>query len=561
MATREEALGDMSKDSSPSSSSLQPPPTKSAKMGVLAKIEDRPTPPCVYNWRVYLSAVVAAFSSCMIGYTTSFIGTTVALDSFQEYYGLDKLGDSKSSFISANIVSLFQAGAFFGSIFAYTTSYFLGRRASIWIFITIFLVGAGITLSPSHTLGPLYAGRVISGFGVGGCTMVVPIYLSEIAPPAIRGRLVGLYELGWQTGGLVGFWIIFGVSESSPLTGRDQFLVPFAIQLVPAGMVLIGSVMLRETPRWLFSKGRREQAIKNLCWIRNLEPTDQYIIEEVEMMEAANDEIPKGFFQPIKLALTDRKILWRLFLGHMLFVLQNFSGINAINYYSPTIFRTMGINSNYTVDLMTGIFGVLKTVMTVLWLTVLVDKWGRRQLLVYGSIAGASCMYIIGALITAKVGQGNQDTSHLSSQGIATIVMVYLWTTFYIPSWNGTPWVINSEMFSTASRNVGQVSASMANWLWTFIIARFTPDMIAGMGPDGCGMYFFFAGMSTLSLLFVWYLLPETKSVPLDKMNRLFEIQPPRKAQPILMQELQDENLEMSVANGKRMSQSSEHRA
>ncbi|KAH0165170.1 MFS quinate transporter-like protein QutD, partial [Aureobasidium melanogenum] len=369
------------------------------------------------------------------------------------------LSDSKASFISANIVSLFQAGAFFGSIFAYTTSFFLGRRASIWIFISTFLVGAGITLSPSHSLGPLYAGRVISGFGVGGCTMVVPIFLSEIAPPAIRGRLVGLYELGWQTGGLVGFWIIFGVSEgSSALTGRNQFLIPFAVQLVPAGMVLIGSVMLKETPRWLFSKGRREKAIKNLCWIRNLEPTDQYIIEEVEMMEAANDEIPKGFFQPIKLALTDSKILWRLFLGHMLFVLQNFSGINAINYYSPTIFRTMGINSNYTVDLMTGIFGVLKTVMTVLWLTILVDKWGRRQLLVYGSIAGASCMYIIGALITSKVSSssGTSTSDHLSSQGIATIVMVYLWTTFYIPSWNGTPWVINAEMFTTASRNVGQ---------------------------------------------------------------------------------------------------------
>ncbi|KAI4715559.1 MFS quinate transporter-like protein QutD [Aureobasidium sp. EXF-10727] len=560
-------------------------------MGVLAKIEDRPTPPCVYNWRVYLSAIVAAFSSCMIGYTTSFIGTTVALDSFQEYYGLDQLSDSKASFISANIVSLFQAGAFFGSIFAYTTSYFLGRRASIWIFITVFLVGAGITLSPSHSLGPLYAGRVISGFGVGGCTMVVPIFLSEIAPPAIRGRLVGLYELGWQTGGLVGFWIIFGVSEGSALTGRNQFLIPFAVQLVPAGMVLVGSVMLKETPRWLFSKGRREKAIKNLCWIRNLEPTDQYIIEEVEMMEAANDEIPKGFFQPIKLALTDNKILWRLFLGHMLFVLQNFSGINAIvsttcllhreherlllpsadaltqssqNYYSPTIFRTMGINSTYTVDLMTGIFGVLKTVMTVLWLTVLVDKWGRRQLLVYGSIAGASCMYIIGALITSKVsssGSGTTTSDHLNSQGIATIVMVYLWTTFYIPSWNGTPWVINAEMFTTASRNVGQVSASMSNWLWTFIIARFTPDMISSMGPDGCGMYFFFAGMSTLSLGFVWYLLPETKSVPLDKMDRLFEIRPVRRAQPQLMQELQEENLEMSLQAGKRMSVSSEHRA
>jgi hypothetical protein len=174
MATRgEQTLEDMSKEPCPSTSSLQLPPSKLAKMGVLAKVEDRPTPPCVYNWRVYLSAIVAAFSSCMIGYTTSFIGTTVALDSFQEYYGLDQLSDSKASFISANIVSLFQAGAFFGSIFAYTTSFFLGRRASIWIFISTFLVGAGITLSPSHSLGPLYAGRVISGFGVGGCTMVV----------------------------------------------------------------------------------------------------------------------------------------------------------------------------------------------------------------------------------------------------------------------------------------------------------------------------------------------------------------------------------------------------
>ena len=221
----------------------------------------------------------------------------------------------------------------------------------------------------------------------------------------------------------------------------------------------------------------------------------------------------------------------------------------------------MGISSTYTVDLMTGIFGVLKTVMTVLWLTVLVDKWGRRQLLVYGSIAGASCMYIIGALITASVSEGKTGGDSLSSQGIATIVMVYLWTTFYIPSWNGTPWVINAEMFPTASRNVGQVSASMANWLWTFIIARFTPDMISGMGPNGCGMYFFLAGMSTISLGFVWYLLPETKSVPLDSMDRLFAIKPPRKAQPVLMQELQSENLELSVAANKRMSQSSEHRA
>lgn len=152
-------------------------------------------------------------------------------------------------------------------------------------------------------------------------------------------------------------------------------------------------------------------------------------------------------------------------------------------------------------------------------------------------------MFIIGALITSRVSSGTTETSSLSSSGIATVFMVYLWTAVYTPSWNGTPWVMNAEMFNQRTRSLGQVFASMANWLWTFVIARITPDMIDGMGPSGCGMYFFFGGVTATSLVFVWFLVPETKAVPLDKMDRLFEVRPIRKAQPTVMQELQDENI------------------
>lgn len=175
-----------------------------------------------------------------------------------------------------------------------------------------------------------------------------------------------------------------------------------------------------------------------------------------------------------------------------------------------------------------------------LWLTVLVDKWGRRELLIYGAIAGAACMYTIGALITARELSGNTQTDgNLSSSGIATVFMIYLWTAVYTPSWNGTPWVINAEMFNQSTRNLGQVCASFANWLWVFVIARVTPLMIANMGPSGCGMYFFFGAMTSVSLVFVWFVVPETKTVPLDKMDRLFEVQPCRIARRVVMQEIQ----------------------
>ncbi|KAI1262775.1 general substrate transporter [Xylariaceae sp. FL1019] len=512
-------------------------------MGLLTLKEDRPTPKAVYNWRVYTSASIASFASMMIGYDSAFIGTTLKLPSFIEEFGFGALSTEEKGTISANIVSFYQAGAFFGSLFAYGSTHYWGRRVSLFIFLSIFILGAGLMLgaNAARGLGLIYGGRVLAGIGVGACSMIVPIYISELSPPAARGRLVGIYELGWQIGGLIGFWINYGVNLHVPPT-HTQWIIPFAVQLIPAGLLFLGALWIRESPRWLIANGRREKGLANLSWIRNLPTDDIYLIEEVgfidEEVERFNREVGVGFWKPFA-ALKQRKVQWRFFLGSALFFWQNGSGINAINYYSPTVFSSLGITGTNTGFLTTGIFGVVKTVLTVVWLLFLIDQLGRRKLLMYGAVGGSLCMWFIGAYIKVADPE-NHPTDDIPPAGYAAIFFFYLWTAFYTPSWNGTPWVLNSEMFDQNTRSLGQASAAASNWFWNFLISRFTPQLFIALGY---GVYFFFASLMILSVIFVFFLIPETKGIPLEAMDRLFAVRPPRKAHHKIMDELhaQDE--------------------
>ncbi|KAK4495817.1 hypothetical protein PRZ48_013085 [Zasmidium cellare] len=515
--------------------------------GFLTLVEDRPTPKNVYNWRVYASAAIASFASCMIGYDSAFIGTTLALPAFVDEFKFDDMSKSHLALVKANIVSVYQAGAFFGSFFAYPSAFYLGRKISLIIFSLVFILGAGLMLGANgeRGLGLIYAGRVLAGIGVGAASMITPIYISEIAPPAIRGRIVGIYELGWQIGGLVGFWINYGLSETMA-PSHKQWIIPFAVQLIPAGLLLIGAFWIRESPRWLLSKHRREQALNNLCWMRNLSADELYMVEEVAMLDAAMEEqaasIGEGFWKPFKAVGRSRKVQWRFVLGGLLFMWQNGSGINAINYYSPTVFKAIGVSGTNTGFLTTGIFGVIKTVLTFVWMFFLIDNLGRRNLLIIGAAGGSVCMWIIGGYISTR--DVSQTSDSLSSGSIAAMFFFYLWTAFYTPSWNGTPWVINSEMFDMNTRGLGQASAAANNWFWNFIISRFTPQMFDTMGNSGCGVFFFFAAMMIASIVFVWFLLPETKSIPLEDMDRLFETKPVRKANKIIIEQDRERDAE-----------------
>ncbi|KAL3457446.1 general substrate transporter [Aspergillus heterothallicus] len=495
-------------------------------MGLLTLVEDRPTPKAVYNWRIYVLALIASCGSNMIGYTSAFIGTTITLPSFEKELGLDQMSSEHVDLISENIVSLFIAGAFFGAIFTYALGHFWGRKWSLVIASAVFTLGAGLQCGTkgSSGLGIMYAGRVLSGLGTGVASNIIPIYISELAPPAIRGRLVGLYELGWQIGGLVGFWINYGVEMHMAPT-HQQWIIPFAVQIIPAGLLFIGALWIKESPRWLFLKGRRTKAMQNLTWIRQLDETDIYITEEVAAIDQALEEqiatVGIGFWKPFKALGGRPAIMYRLFLGCMLFFWQNGSGINAINYYSPTIFTSIGV-SDSDIGWMTGIFGVIKAVMTFFWLLFLVDQLGRRNLLLGGAITGSICMWVIGAYICVVRPEDN-PTEKLNGGGIAAIFFFYLWTAVYTPTWNGTPWVINSEFFDPNIRSLAQAATTASNWLFNFLVSRFTKQMFAKMHY---GVYFFFAALSFCAFFFAFFLIPETSGIPLEAVDRLFEIKP-----------------------------------
>jgi sugar porter (SP) family MFS transporter len=323
---------------------------------------------------------------------------------------------------------------------------------------------------------------------------------------------------------------------------REQWLIPFAIQLIPAGLMFIGLFFIRESPRWLMSRGQRAKALKNLCWIRKLETNDVYMLEEVSAIDAALEHqhatVGLGFWQPFRALVNDRKVSYRFFLGCSLFFWQNTSGINAINYYSPTVFKSIGITGTNTSLFTTGIFGIVKALVTIIWLFFLIDNLGRRNLLMFGAFGGALCLYYVGAYI--KIADpSHHPTANITSGGISAMAFFYLWTIFYTPSWNGTPWVYNSEMFPQNVRTLGQAFAAASNWLFNFLVARFTAQMFTAMGY---GVYFFFASLMLCSIAFVFFLLPETKGVPLESMDRLFSKDlKPRNAHKVVMIELRED--------------------
>lgn len=199
---------------------------------VFARQEDRPTPPQIYNWRIYCTAMLASSAAVLIGYDTGFVGTTLQNTYFLKFFGLDTSTQKGQDTIS-NVISCFHAAAFFGALFGYPLAHRLGRKVSMLIISLVGTVGSAVMLvSLKGSLAPMYVGRVLTGLTVGASTNLTVIYLSEVSPAPIRGQIVALYEIGWRIGDLVGFWINYGVSQHVA-GGNKQWLIPLAVQIIP----------------------------------------------------------------------------------------------------------------------------------------------------------------------------------------------------------------------------------------------------------------------------------------------------------------------------------------
>ncbi|KAF2655721.1 general substrate transporter [Lophiostoma macrostomum CBS 122681] len=474
----------------------------------------------VYGWRPYALAFSASWASAMYGYDSAFIGGTLSLPSFQSTFGLAQASKQAKVNLSSNIVSTFQGGAFFGSAIDFFLAERFGRKPIIMLSAVIFTIGA--ILQMIGRLDLLYAGRVFTGWGVGSSAMILPIYVSECSPALIRGRLVGVFEIMLQVALVFGFWVNYGVNLNIPSTEAKQWHIPVAVQFVPAGLLVLTMIPMIESPRWLMSKGKTQAAAKALSWVRNLPEDHPWIVQELSQVENAIESELEATgsvrnYRQIGKELFVKGVRGRIIISFTMMIFQNFTGINAINYYSPTIFTSIGFTGTSNGLLATGIFGIVKMVATIFYAGFLVDKVGRRRLLLIGGFgAGISMFYLAGY---SQISGSFERTPPLDSGARAAVAMVYIYALFYGFSWNGIPWLFCSEVLPTRVRTAGMAFCVCIQWLTQFVVVYSLPHMVLGIKY---GTFLFFGCCTVLAIIFAWLFVPETKGVALEDMDLIF---------------------------------------
>lgn len=223
--------------------------------------------------------------------------------------------------------------------------------------------------------------------GVGAASMLVPLYTAECAPANLRGRLVGIYEIGVQLGTCMGFWINFGV-ERNMAPSSSQWITPFALQLIPSGLLMIGLLFVPESPRWVAKAHGRDQAIGALARIRALPVDHPSITEEV------NDILQQLQIERSD-SLGNTRAAWReimqpglrnrVLLGVLIMIFFQMAGSNAINYYSPRIFHSIGLKGTSSTLVSTGVYGIVRLVAVFFAMYFVVDRFGRKPMLICGS--------------------------------------------------------------------------------------------------------------------------------------------------------------------------------
>ncbi|KAL4958432.1 general substrate transporter [Aspergillus filifer] len=495
-------------------------------MGFSLHANNSNDPPEVRNWRIHLITCIVSMGAIAMGYDTSVIGGTMALDSFRRHFGLINASDTETDTLEGNIVSTFQAGCFFGSLLTFPLGERFGRRNAIVMAICVFCVGGSLMTGASGHLGLIYAGRAIAGFGIGAVSLQVPVYIAEMSPASIRGRLVGIFEICSQGGGMLGFWINYAINRTVSSTRMAQWQIPLGIQLLPGGLLLAGIFFCPETPRWYAKKDRWDEAEKSLVWARQLPADHPFIQGELQQIreQLSFDIVPSGSkYDPwfYLQRMWQKGTRNRIGIGLLLMAFQNLTGVNIITYYSPRIFETLGINSTDTKLFATGFYGIAKTLGMVIFSVWLVEKVGRRSGLIYGAFIGSLPMWYIGGYVFERdpTGTSARGDTVQDAWGYIAMVCVYLYGLIYCATWQGITWVICSEIFPIDIRMLCVAITTADQWLWSFIISRTTPYMITSLGY---GTYFFFATLMILMGFWAYFFIPETKGKTLEEMDALF---------------------------------------
>lgn len=354
--------------------------------------------------------------------------------------------------------------------------------------------------------------RLIAGLGVGIISVLVPLYQSEMAPKWIRGTLVCAYQLAITTGLLLAAIVNYLTMN---IGSSRAFRIPLALQFIWAGILLIGLVLLPETPRYLIKRGKHSEAASSLSRLRRLDITHPALIEELAEIEANHAyELSLGPSTYHDVFMGSPHLGRRIVTGCGLQMLQQLSGCNFIFYYGTTFFTGVGITSAFEIQLITNAVNMVSTIPGM----VLVESLGRRRLLMYGAAGMAVCQFIV-----AAVGSTSMDQP-IGHRVVVVFVCFYLF--FFAASWGPVAWVVTSEIYPLKVRAKSMSISTASNWLLNFAIAYGTPYLVNGGHGNAnlnAKVFYIWAVFCCLSMVFVWGMVYETSKISLEQIDEMYE--------------------------------------
>ncbi|KAG8636727.1 hypothetical protein MANES_15G030700v8 [Manihot esculenta] len=380
-----------------------------------------------------------------------------------------------------------------------------GRRASIIVGSISFFLGAVLNAAAVN-ISMLIIGRILLGVGIGFGNQAVPLYLSEMAPAKVRGAVNQLFQLTTCLGILIANLINYGTEKIHPWGWR----LSLGLATVPATLMFVGGVFLPETPNSLVEQGRLEEGRKVLEKVRGTTKVDAEFADLIDASNAA-----RAIEHPFK-NLLKRKNRPQLIIGALgIPAFQQLTGMNSILFYAPVIFQSLGFGSGaslYSSVITSGalVFGALISMA-------LVDKFGRRAFFLEAGTEMFCFMVAVAITLALKFGQGVTLPKGI---GIFLVVIICLFVLAYGRSWGPLGWLVPSEIFPLETRSAGQSMVVCVNMLFTALIAQ---CFLVSLCHLRYGIFLLFAGLIVIMSSFIFFLLPETKQVPIEEVYLLWQ--------------------------------------
>ncbi|KAF2653057.1 high affinity glucose transporter [Lophiostoma macrostomum CBS 122681] len=480
---------------------------------------------------IYIITAIAVIGGGLFGFDISSMSAIIGTNQYKCYFnqgphGPDLDGDADCSGpradVQGGITASMPGGSFIGALVSGYLSDKLGRKTSIQIGCIIWVVGS-IIVCASQNIGMLIAGRFINGFSVGICSAQVPVYVSELAPPSKRGRVVGAQQWAITWGILIMFYISFGCNY---IDGTAAFRIPWGIQMLPAIGLFIGLLFLPESPRWLAKHDKWEECHSVLTLVHGKgDPNAPFVAMEMSeikrMIEFERNNANVSYMELFK-----PKMLNRLHIGIFTQVWSQLTGMNVMMYYITYVFGMAGLSDNSNL-IASSIQYVINVGMTIFAL-VFIDRWGRRAPLVIGALLMATWMYANAGLMASygsPAPPGGVDNVPEESWVItgapskAVIACTYLFVASYAPTWGPVSWIYPPELFPLRVRGKAVALTTSSNWIFNFALSYFVPPAFVNIQWK---VYIIFGVFCTAMAIHTFFLFPETSGKTLEDVEEMF---------------------------------------